>query len=121
MLIAIRPIEGASLRVHYPASLDFFNGYVLTGGIVSNRTGRAGLAWTHVKNQSYALLRNVRRGLIDPDTATSAKTMKSTFDGSTLNLRFSNEFNKDNRTIYPGDNPFWTGANIWYGATQGIE
>ncbi|PMD50555.1 glycoside hydrolase family 16 protein [Hyaloscypha bicolor E] len=47
--------------------------------------------------------------------------MKSTFDGSTLNLRFSNEFNKDNRTFYPGDNTFWTGANIWYGATQDME
>jgi beta-glucan synthesis-associated protein KRE6 len=74
-----------------------------------------------VKNQSYALLRNVRTGLIGPDTATSAKTMKSTFDGSTLNLRFNNEFNKDNRTFYPGDNTFWTGANIWYGATQDME
>jgi beta-glucanase (GH16 family) len=34
---------------------------------------------------------------------------------------FSDEFNEDNRTFYPGDDPFWTGADIWYGATQDME
>lgn len=80
-----------------------------------------GPAWAHVNNNTYALLDNVRRGLIDPDTPASAKTRTSTFDGSTLNLVFSDEFNQDNRTFYPGDDPFWTGANLWYGATQDME
>ncbi|CZR62244.1 related to KRE6 Glucan synthase subunit [Phialocephala subalpina] len=80
-----------------------------------------GPAWAHVNNNSYPLLENVRTGLIDPDTPQSAKTRKSTFDGSTLNLVFSDEFNDDNRTFYPGDDPFWTAPNIWYGATQDLE
>lgn len=80
-----------------------------------------GPAWAHVNNNSYPLLENVRTGLIDPDTPQSAKTRTSTFDGSTLNLVFSDEFNDDNRTFYPGDDPFWTAPNIWYGATQDLE
>lgn len=80
-----------------------------------------GPAWAHVNNNTYDLLENVRTGLIDPDTPKSAMTRKSTFDGSTLNLVFSDEFNDDNRTFYPGDDPFWTAPNIWYGATQDLE
>lgn len=48
-------------------------------------------------------------------------TRQSTFDGETLKLVFSDEFNKNNRTFYPGDDPFWTAPNIWYGATQDME
>lgn len=77
--------------------------------------------WAHVNNISYPLLQNVRRGLIDPDTPLAAKTRTSTFDGSTLNLVFSDEFNEDNRTFYPGDDPFWTAPDFWYGATQDLE
>lgn len=46
---------------------------------------------------------------------------KSTFNGETLDLVFSDEFNNNNRTFYPGDDPFWTAPNIWYGATQDME
>lgn len=46
---------------------------------------------------------------------------KSTFNGEALNLVFSDEFNNNNRTFYPGDDPFWTAPNIWYGATQDME
>lgn len=80
-----------------------------------------GPAWAHVNNRSYPLIQNVRQGLVDPDTPTSAKTRTSTFDGSTLNLVFSDEFNDNNRTFYPGDDPFWHGADLWYGATQDFE
>ncbi|TVY82788.1 putative beta-glucan synthesis-associated protein [Lachnellula suecica] len=80
-----------------------------------------GPAWAHVNDNSYALLKNVRTGLIDSDTPASAMTRKSTFDSSTLNLVFSDEFNDENRTFYPGDDPYWTGANFWYGATQDFE
>jgi len=95
----------------------------LPDNTASNATSKdwTGPAWAHVNNNTYALLKNVRKGLIDPDTPASAKTRTSIFDGSTLNLVFSDEFNVDNRTFYPGDDPFWTGANIWYGATQDME
>ena len=77
--------------------------------------------WATVNHRNYSLLNNVRRGLIDPDTPESAMVRKSTFDGMDLNLVFSDEFNKNNRTFYPGDDPYWTAPNIWYGATQDME
>ncbi|KAM3077179.1 beta-glucan synthesis-associated protein [Clarireedia jacksonii] len=80
-----------------------------------------GPAWAHVNNNTYPLFKNVRKSLRDPDTPSNAMTRKSTFDGSTLNLVFSDEFNHDGRTFYPGDDPFWTAPNIWYGATQDME
>lgn len=80
-----------------------------------------GPAWAHVNNRTYPLVENVRRGLIDPDTPKSAYTRKSTFDKSVLRLVFSDEFNKPNRTFYPGDDPYWTAPDIWYGATQDLE
>lgn len=66
------------------------------------------------------LLRNIRAGTIDPHTPQSAYTKKSA-KGKTLNLVFSDEFEEDGRTFYPGDDPFWTAVNIWYGVTQDIE
>ena len=80
-----------------------------------------GPAWAHVNNNTYPLLQNIRKGLIDPDTPASAMTRASTFDGSALQLVFSDEFNDNNRTFYPGDDPYWTGADLWYGATQDFE
>ncbi|KAL2061988.1 hypothetical protein VTL71DRAFT_7366 [Oculimacula yallundae] len=72
-------------------------------------------------SNDFPLLNNIRRGLIDPDTPASAKTRKSIFDDSTLDLVFSDEFNVDGRTFYEGDDPFWYAPDFWYGATQDLE
>ena len=77
-------------------------------------------SWTYVNSVKYPLLQNIRTGLIDPDTPQSAMTRQS-INGEELQLVFSDEFNAQNRTFYPGDDPFWTGANLWYGATQDLE
>ncbi|CAG8961126.1 hypothetical protein HYFRA_00002669 [Hymenoscyphus fraxineus] len=80
-----------------------------------------GPAWAHVNNRTYPAMKNIRRGLIDPDTPEDVKIRKSQFDDTDLHLVFSDEFNEPNRTFYPGDDPYWTGADIWYGATQDFE
>ncbi|KAH0544812.1 hypothetical protein FGG08_001041 [Glutinoglossum americanum] len=66
------------------------------------------------------LLKNIRKGLIDPDTPQSAMSKKS-IDGSTLNLVFSDEFNTPNRTFYPGDDPYFQAMDLWYGVTEDLE
>ncbi|MCJ1267455.1 hypothetical protein MMC22_007340 [Lobaria immixta] len=66
------------------------------------------------------LLKNIRTGLIDPDTPKSALTKKGA-DGSTLKLVFSDEFNTPGRTFYPDDDPYWTAVDLWYGVTQDLE
>lgn len=101
--------------------LTFHTKLFLPTGPHNTTTDGYGPEWAHVNNNTYALLKNVRRGLIDPETPASARTRKSTFDNSILNLVFSDEFNENNRTFYPGDDPFWTAPDIWYGATQDME
>ena len=74
----------------------------------------------HVNDVKYPLLQNIRTGLIDPHTPASAMTRQS-FDGGELQLVFSDEFQTPNRTFYPGDDPFWTAVDLWYGATQDLD
>ena len=37
------------------------------------------------------------------------------------NLQFSDEFNTDGRSSYPGDDPYFQAMDIWYGVTQDLE
>lgn len=46
------------------------------------------------------------QSVIDPDTPVSART-KTSMNGETWKLVFSDEFNQPGRTFYPGDDPFW--------------
>lgn len=66
------------------------------------------------------LLKNVRHTLIDPDTPKSVYKKKSA-TGKTLKLAFSDEFNRPNRSFFPGDDPFWEAVDIYYAATQDLE
>ena len=52
----------------------------------------------------------------DTDTPDSAK-LRTGFDGEQYELVFSDEFNVDGRTFYPGDDPFGEAVDIWYGST----
>lgn len=56
-------------------------------------------------------------GLIDKDTPREAYTLKSYVDNQELVLVFSDEFNQDGRTFYPGDDPFWEAVDLHYWVT----
>ena len=58
--------------------------------------------------------------LIDPQTPQEALT-RTGFDGKPYNLVFSDEFNSDARTFYPGDDPFWEAVDLWYWPTSDLE
>lgn len=60
------------------------------------------------------------RGLIDADTPRSARTKKGT-DGKDYQLVFSDEFNTENRTFWPGDDPYWEAVDLHYWATSNLE
>jgi hypothetical protein len=53
---------------------------------------------------------------VDPDTPQSAMS-RTGYDGNTWELVFSDEFNQDGRTFYPGDDPYWTAVDIHYWPT----
>ncbi|KAG6828111.1 hypothetical protein H0H92_009161 [Tricholoma furcatifolium] len=61
-------------------------------------------------------------GLIDLETPESAYTMSAwTEGGSDMQLVFSDEFNTDGRTFYPGDDPYWEAVNLHYWETNNLE
>lgn len=54
-------------------------------------------------------------GLIDEDTPQEAYTRTSWNGGSTeMQLVFSDEFNTDGRSFYPGDDPYWEAVDLRY-------
>ena len=55
-----------------------------------------------------------RFSLIDKDTPQEVYTKLSPYDGRQLQLVFSDEFNVDGRTFWPGDDPFWEASDLWY-------
>jgi hypothetical protein len=54
--------------------------------------------------------------MIDAETPSSALTRTGS-DGNLYDLVFSDEFNTDGRTFYPGDDPYWEAVDLyyWYG------
>ena len=56
-------------------------------------------------------------GLIDKDTPREAYTKKSYTSNEELVLVFSDEFNTDGRTFYPGDDPYWEAVDLHYWGT----
>lgn len=60
-------------------------------------------------------------GLIDNDTPRSVYTKQSYANPKDdLILVFSDEFNKDGRTFYPGDDPYWEAVDLHYWGTVGV-
>ena len=55
--------------------------------------------------------------VIDVDTPKDVYTKKSRRDGVDWQLVFSDEFNTDGRTFYPGDDPYWEAVDLWYWGT----
>ncbi|KAK9249155.1 beta-glucan synthesis-associated [Lipomyces tetrasporus] len=68
----------------------------------------------------YGILKGIRTSLVDPDTPASAMTRKNK-DGQTMNLVFSDEFNKEGRTFYEQEDQFWQAIDLNYAATNDLE
>lgn len=61
------------------------------------------------------------RSLLDPDTPEAARSWTHPLTKESHHLVFSDEFNVEGRTFWPGDDPFWTAVDIWYGVTGDKE
>ena len=59
--------------------------------------------------------------VIDPKTPETAKTKVGLHDGKNYKLVFSDEFETDGRTFYPGDDPFWEAVDLNYWPTGDLE
>ncbi|PPQ86626.1 hypothetical protein CVT25_006810 [Psilocybe cyanescens] len=62
------------------------------------------------------------RGLIDIDTPEDVYFKPSVADPRIqMQLVFSDEFNVEGRTFYPGDDPYWEAADLHYWQTNNME
>lgn len=57
---------------------------------------------------------------VDPDTPTEVYK-RTGFDGKDYSLVFSDEFEQDGRTFYPGDDPYWEAVDLHYWPTGDFE
>ncbi|KAI0639519.1 beta-glucan synthesis-associated [Trametes polyzona] len=60
-------------------------------------------------------------GLIDLDTPEEAHTIADFRTGKQWQLIWSDEFNVDGRTFYPGDDPYWEAVDLHYWQTNNME
>ncbi|KAG6861130.1 hypothetical protein C0995_003582 [Termitomyces sp. Mi166 len=60
-------------------------------------------------------------GLIDLDTPQEVHTKADYMNGDDWVLVFSDEFNTDGRTFYPGDDPYWEAVDLHYWQTGDLE
>ena len=61
-------------------------------------------------------------GLIDIETPRELWTRPSFYDSSQeLQLVFSDEFNTEGRSFYPGDDPYWEAVDLHYWQTGNLE
>ena len=60
-------------------------------------------------------------GLVDLDTPQDAYTQKDYLTGKEWQLVFSDEFNVDGRSFYPGDDPYWEAVDLHYWQTNNME
>ncbi|GAV28143.1 hypothetical protein PMKS-001612 [Pichia membranifaciens] len=70
--------------------------------------------------RQFRMIINVRTEMVDSDTPNEFKTWRSSL-GDDWNLVFSDEFNCENRTFYPGDDQLWEAVDIHYAATNNME
>lgn len=59
--------------------------------------------------------------LIDTDTPANAQKWTHPVTNDQYHLVFSDEFEEEGRTFWPGDDPFWTAVDLWYGGTFDYE
>ncbi|KAF8917659.1 beta-glucan synthesis-associated protein [Mucidula mucida] len=60
-------------------------------------------------------------GLIDVDTPQDVYTKTGYENSDEMQLVFSDEFNVDGRTFYPGDDPYWEAVDLHYWGTNNME
>lgn len=91
LLCLIALFAGYPIITYYTESHQGNNGGYNVGGI--NATGQVPLIPNFVQ-------------LIDPDTPEDRMQWNS-LNGDAYSLKYSDEFNKEGRTFYPGDDPYW--------------
>ncbi|PVG03239.1 concanavalin A-like lectin/glucanase [Serendipita vermifera] len=100
--------------------VTLFAGYPLISYYITKRMDNLGAFNLGGINGSGQVMETAF-ALIDADTPQDAYTYTSMEDGSQWQLVFSDEFNKEGRSFYPGDDPFWEAHDLHYWGTNNLE
>jgi len=98
--------------------LTLFGAYPIINAVTRNPSDRDGFNSVNGTGQINKLPNFP--SLVDDDTPTDALTRVGS-DGTTYHLAFSDEFNRDGRTFYPGDDPYWEAVDLHYWPTDNVE
>ncbi|KAF9269656.1 beta-glucan synthesis-associated [Marasmius fiardii PR-910] len=61
------------------------------------------------------------RALIDVETPQAALSIQGYLNNVDMDLVYSDEFNTEGRTFYPGDDPYWEAVDLHYWQTNNME
>ncbi|WVQ84130.1 hypothetical protein IAT38_006277 [Cryptococcus sp. DSM 104549] len=114
LTLAVLALGGIMLFAGYPI-LSFYYGDDSSSG---SSTSGYNLGGINASGQ-YPSITGLP-SLIDEDTPDWVKT-RTGFDGNEWTLVFSDEFEKDGRTFFEGDDPFFTAMDIHYWPTGDFE
>ncbi|KAJ3715052.1 glycoside hydrolase family 16 protein [Lentinula raphanica] len=117
------------LAILLVALVGLFAGYPIVSHFVlkpsESTNGGFNLGGTNGSGQVPSMPGNW--GMIDLETPQDAYTYTSFYDKSEMQLIFSDEFNTDGRTFYPGDDPYWEAGmcshqfDLHYWQTNNLE
>ncbi|KAI5831982.1 glycoside hydrolase family 16 protein [Schizophyllum commune Tattone D] len=110
------------LAILLAAIMTLFAGYPIISYVRSHSQSTNGgfnLGGVNASGQIPEMTGNF--GLIDNDTPDDVKTKSGYTYGETYELVFSDEFNQDGRTFYPGDDPYWEAVDLHYWVTNNME
>ena len=104
----------------YPIGSIFLTGFpILTHFLKKKPSSNGGFNLGGINATGQVPIFPNNFGLIDKDTPQEAYKKKSYVTGEELILVFSDEFNEEGRTFYPGDDPFWEAVDLHYWGTVG--
>lgn len=103
--------------------LGLFAGYPVTSHFLTkplSTNGGFNIGGINASGQLPSMAGNF--ALIDNDTPSTAYSKPSwSVSGQEMELVFSDEFTQDGRTFYPGDDPYWEAADLYYWVTNDLE
>ncbi|KZT69160.1 glycoside hydrolase family 16 protein [Daedalea quercina L-15889] len=102
--------------------ITLFAGYPLISHFTKKKQSTAGgfnIGGINASGQVPDLIGNY--GMIDKHTPTDARTKTDVMTGKTWEMIFSDEFEVDGRTFWPGDDPYWEAVNMHYWSTDNLE
>ena len=98
--------------------LTLFGAYPIIVALTRNPRDKAGFNSVNGTGQINKLPNFP--SVVDDATPTDAMTRVGA-DGKSYHIVFSDEFERDGRTFYPGDDPYWEAVDLHYWPTDDVE